>query len=405
MTYYANTPVVRDAFTRSMVESFSDKDNIGVPQAFQSLFGNPANGGQTIYSPDKNTVEITIMRGNDRIAALVPRGGLPGFDASGSKLVDPKYSVFTRVYPLIEDESPIRSDKLLFAMPGETDESRMSREDRMAYLARELIREQQRRIGRTCEYLASQSIITGKMPVKAYGATAAGEIFDFLRPSAHTFAAAAEWGAAAGDPGANLVTASNYVRNDAHVEPDYAIMDAGSFAGLRDNENIQKLADIRRFEFVQLGSVAGLEAKYQRMVANGFTYVGRLLLSNGANLALFIYTEQYTNPSSAATLYLPLGYCVVGSTAARCDRYFGPPEALPMGPTAKAVYRELFGFNLDSPPVAPNAKPGNAFDPAMYFHDAYLDGKNKGVWIRSQAAPIYATVMTDAFSTITGCAS
>jgi hypothetical protein len=139
------------------------------------------------------------------------------------------------------------------------------------------------------------------------------------------------------------------------------------------------------------------------MVANGFNPVGRLVLTNGCSLMLFTYTEQYTNPSGTATLYLPLGYCVVGWTGARADRYFGPPEMLPMGPNAAADYRSLFGFSLDSPPTPPNIKRGNVFDSSMFFHTAYRDGK--AMKILTQAAPIYATTMTDAFAVITGCAT
>jgi hypothetical protein len=140
------------------------------------------------------------------------------------------------------------------------------------------------------------------------------------------------------------------------------------------------------------------------MVANGFLPVGRLLV-NGADLYLFLYVDGYTNPSDTYTLYLPLGYTVLGWTGARCDRYFGPPEVMPMGPSVKADFRSLFGFSLDSPPQAPKTKPGSVFEPASMHYDAYPEGTQKGWVIRAQSAPIFATTMTDAFYVMTGCAS
>jgi hypothetical protein len=167
---YQNTPVEKDDFTRTQVELFSDKDLIGIPQGGQSIFGNPLGNSKTVFSTDKNTVEITILRGNDKIAALVPRGGVPGIDLSKKKLIEQKQSVFQRVYPLSEEEYPIRASQILFAIPGETDAQRVTREVRMNYLAREGAIEMQRRTGRLNEYLAWQSILTGKMPA-IYGTT------------------------------------------------------------------------------------------------------------------------------------------------------------------------------------------------------------------------------------------
>jgi len=403
MAGYQNTPVEKDDFTRTIVEAFSDKDMIGISQGGQSLFGNPAAGGsKTVYSRDKNTVEIAIRRGNDRLAALVPRGGVPGIDASTTKLVEAKQSVFQRVYPLIEDEYPIRASQLLFAIPGESNEARVTREDRMMFLALDGAQEMIRRVGRLNEYLSWQSILTGKQPA-IYGTTDANLQYDFLRPSGHTVAVGTEW--STGDPLGDIADSVDLIRGAAHVTPDYLLLASDSWYAMIQNTVFAGIAENSGYNLIRIGPEDVIPPRYARMVANGFMCVGALVTPNGAKLYLFLYEDLYTNPAGTQTKYLPDGYAVLGYTGTRCDRYFGPPEVMPMAPSVRADFRSLFGFSLDNPPVAPNARPGNVFDPNSLYFDAYPHGNNKGWTIRVQAAPIFATTMTDAFVVMTGCAT
>lgn len=401
MAGYQNTPVEKDDFTRTLVNLFSDKDLIGIPQGGQSIFGDPSSGSRTVYSRDKNTVEIAILRGNDEIAALVPRGGIPGIDLSTPKLVEAKQSVFQRVYPLAEDEYPIRAGQLLFAIPGESDEQRVTREDRMMYLAQEGAAEMVRRVGRLNEYLAWQSILTGKQPA-IIGTTDANLLYDFLRPSGHTVAVGTEWGT--GDPWGDISTGVAAIRAAAHVTPDYCLLASDSWSNMVKNTTLVGLAENPGYNLLRMGPEDTVPSRYNRMVANGFMCVGVLVSENGARIYLFLYEDTYTL-SGTSYRYLPSGYAVLGYSGARCDRYFGPPEVMPMAPSVRADFRSLFGFNLDNPPIAPNARPGNVFDPNSLYFDAYPHGNNKGWTIRVQAAPIFATTMTDAFYVMTGCHS
>lgn len=398
---YQNTPVEKDDFTRTLVELFSDKDLIGIPQGGQSLFGNPANNSKTVFSTDKNTVEIAILRGNTEIAGLVPRGGVPGIDLSTKRLVEQKQSVFQRVYPLIEDYYQVMSEQLLFQIPGETDAQNVTRETRMSFLANEGAVEMQRRIGRLYEYLAWQSIIVGKMPA-IYGTSDTNLLYDFMRPSAHTDAVGTAWDT--GDPVGDIADGVALIRTDAHVTADYLILDNASWENIIVNTNVVARADNRRYELAELGPNDVIPPKYKRMVDNGFMPVGKMV-AGGATIYLFLYLDDYTNPSGTNTLYVPLGYAILGFTGARCDRYFGPPEVMPMGPSVKQDFQSLFGFNLDNPPAVPKSNPGSVFEPNSLSFDAYPTGDNKGWILRAQAAPIFATTMTDAFYVMTGCAT
>lgn len=398
---YQNTPVEKDDFTRTMTEPFDDKDMIGVPQGGQSLFGNPANSSKTVYSTDKNVVEINIMRGNKRMAALVPRGGVPGIDLSTNRLVESKFSAFQRVYPLIQDEYQVHSDQLLFKIPNETDEQKVTREDRAIYLMSEGSKEIIRRIGRMNEYLSWQSLLTGKQPA-IYGTTDTALLYDFLRPSGHTVTVSTAW--ATGDPISDISDGVALIRAAAHVTPDYCVLAPDTWTGMVNNENIYALADNRRYTLIRLGPEDTVPAKYSRMIANGFMCVGSLITENGAVIYLFLYVDEYADlVTGTATAFVPSGYALLGYTGARCDRYFGPPEMMPMAPSQKSDFQSLFGISLDNPPVPPNPRPGNVFDPNSMYFDAYPMGANKGWVLRGQAAPIFATTMTDAFYVMSGC--
>jgi hypothetical protein len=235
-----------------------------------------------------------------------------------------------------------------------------------------------------------------------YGTSDTNLLYDFLRPSTHTVAVGTAWDT--GDPIGDISAGVALVRQNAHITVDYLVMDNGTWENLIVNDAIEARSDNRRYELVRLGKQDSVPAKYDRMIANGFMPVGRVLV-NGADLYLFLYLDAYTNPSGTYTLYVPLGYAMLGWTGARCDRYFGPPEVMPMGPSVKSDFSSLFGFSLDNPPQAPKIKPGTVFESASLHYDAYPEGTNKGWVIRAQSAPIFATTMTDAFYVMTGCAT
>lgn len=87
-----------DIFSRFMAREFDEKSVIAVPTAFQSLFGGP--GSETVFSPDANDVDIDIIRGNERISALIPRGSVSRSLGSNQKNMNvEKYTTFSRKYP------------------------------------------------------------------------------------------------------------------------------------------------------------------------------------------------------------------------------------------------------------------------------------------------------------------
>ncbi|MHA1286835.1 MAG: hypothetical protein ACTSPB_05465, partial [Candidatus Thorarchaeota archaeon] len=176
-------PLATDFYSRFMVDRYNENDHIGVPSGFQSMFGRAEVGGRTLFSPDASMVEIDIMRGNEKISALIPRGmisrPLGGIQKNTATEL---YTTFSRRFPLAEEEGDISADQLEFRSAGENPYANRSRLDRMRDLARQHHLEHMRRMLRMFEVLSAQAILTGYMDA-IIGAVANDkpEYYDFVR--------------------------------------------------------------------------------------------------------------------------------------------------------------------------------------------------------------------------------
>ncbi len=112
---------------------------------------------------------------------------------------------------------------------------------------------------------------------------------------------------------------------------------------------------------------------------------------------IFTYPEVYVDSTGTVTKYIGDEQVLMAYSGARCDRYFGPNEQLPMVPMRAQLYREWFGFDPSAPPVPPKVANSGIISPAMFYCDAYVSNDWKKLSIRSQTAPIFATTQTDAF--------
>ena len=112
------------------------------------------------------------------------------------------------------------------------------------------------------------------------------------------------------------------------------------------------------------------------------------------------YIDGYDNSGGTFTKFIADDQVLMGSVDARCDRYFGPPERLPISNSDRELYMEYFGFSLDAPPMPIIKASGNVIEPQMFHSDAYKSNDRKKITVRTQAAPILATTHTDAFGSI-----
>jgi hypothetical protein len=400
MANFSTTPLAIDEYARFMTDVFDERQVIAVSTVFQAFFGRPETGGRTLFSPDSAVVDIDIVRGNERLAALIHRGSNGRDLGTGqANTIQQQFSHISRVYPLIEEMGDIDSNQLLFRLPGENPFSQRSRIDRMRAHASEHHQEHVRRIVRLFEYLAAQSILTGKMPA-IFGTTDANLQYDFLRNPAHTFTPITTWDNAGADPIGNVETACQLIRENGHARADIALMGSEAMAAFIAHGTVQTLADNRRFELVQVNSNP-VPPNLQRFIDAGAVPRGHLRTPNGYDLWLFSYIDVYTNSAGSPTKYMPEKDVVIGASTARCDRYFGPPERLPDIPARDQLYQQLFGFAPGMAPMPPRIMDvARAISPAMFYFDAYVSDNWKRVSVRSQAAPIFATTQTDAFATL-----
>lgn len=400
MANFSTTPLALDTYARFFTDAFDDRKIISVSTVFQRFFGRPETGAKTLFSPDSAVVDIDIIRGNERLAMLIHRGANGRDIGTGqANTIQQKYSTISRVYPLIEEEGDIDANQLLFRMAGESPLSGRTRLDRMRSLAADQHQEHVRRIVRLFEYLAAQSVLTGKQPA-IFGTTDANLQYDFLRPAGHTITPGVTWDNAAANPIGDIEGGCKLVREDGHAKADIVLMGADAMDAFVNHAGVQALADNRRFELVQVNQNP-VPPNLQWLVEAGAIPRGHLRTPRGYDLWLFTYLDVYTNAAGNPTRYMPDDDVLIAASTARCDRYYGPPERLPDYPAQVQLYQQLFGFAPGLEPMPPNIKEMAAVvNPAMFYFDCYVNGNIKRVTARTQAAPILATTQTDAFVTL-----
>lgn len=399
MTWHT-TPSAPGIYQRFMVDMFSDYDFIALPTMFLSCFGRSASGSKTHFIKNGESVDIDIIRGNEKLSPLRQRGTYASEKADQKDLLVQQFSTGVMGFPLLEEKTPLHAHQLFQRLPGETQYQQMERLSKLRYYASEGHKEHVRRLIRTFEYLAMKSITEGGMPKVTLDESTL--TYDWKRNPDHTITTATSWSDAAAPVGADLDTAAHYVRVNGHVEPEYAIFDTTAWTGLMGNTALKALADNRRIDQYRIGSDAGeAPASVAHLIAGGAKYRGMLVTNRGYKLALLTYSDVYTDSSGNPTAFMPAELVVVGSSQARCDRYFGPDERLPVLASEKAEFAELFGFSQSPGPMPGNIKgPAGLLSPDMFMFDAFVSTDRKNVTLRSQAAPIFCTTMTDAWATI-----
>ena len=391
------TPLAVDQYSRFMIDTFDQREIISVPTAFQAFFTN----GFTNYSPDANIVDIDIIKGNEKLAALIHRGG-EGRSVKGQKNTnEAKWTNVLRKYPLGEEEGDISADQLNFRIPGEHPYAAKMKLERMRVLAAKHHLEHIRRYGRLFEFLCSEALLKGTMPA-ILGTTVSDLIYDFYRLATHLITVSTKWDAASPDIFGDIDGACDLVRADGHITPDMMILGGSAMDAFIKDTTVSAVSDNRRYELIEVSLGNPVPEHFAKFVAGGLNARGRVRTPKGYELWMFTYNDLYTNASGVATKYMPESKALICNSKARCDRYFGPSEVLPPTAQKAAWYQEMFGFNMTAPPMPPIQGSSDIIRPEMFYSDAYQATNDKNVTIRTQSAPIFATTQTDAFVTLLG---
>jgi len=395
------SPVALDSFSRFMAEMFDEKDIISVPTAFQAFFGNPASNGRTVFSDNSLDIDIDIIRGNEKTSALIPRGMVSRPLGSLQKNLNvEKYTSFSRKYPLAEEEGDINANQILQRVAGENPYAGRDRQSRMRILALKLHLESIRRIVRMNERLAAQSILDGVQD--AIIGTANTDLqYDFKRDATNFITPTNKWNSGSQTIMADIDGACTIARKNGKTNPNFIGFGQDAMSAFIADTDVRADADNRRFELLEVTTGNPVPPEYTRFVEAGWIPRGRLRTPGGHVLWMFSMTDVYETDAGVSTPYMPVDEAIITTVKARCDRYFGPPEVLPMVGQRIELYQSLFGFNPESPPMPPNIKsPGGIIMPAMFHCDAYVAPDWKKVTIRTQEAPIFATTQTDSFVTL-----
>lgn len=395
------TPQTQDAFTRVMAPAFDDRISIPMGTGFQAFFGNPASGGKTLFSGDAGVVDIDIIRGNEKIAALIPRGTVSRpLGSLQSNTQDGKFSTFSRKYPLSEEEGDIDSNMILQRKAGEQPFARSTRVERMRVHGFNIITEHVRRIIRMCEVLAAQSVLTGVQDA-IIGTSNADLQYDFHRNAANIITVGTAWSNVAAPIFGDLDNAAGKVRQNGKIPADMVVFGSTAMAGFRKNTQVLAEADNSGYQVVQVSDMGPVPPRFNRFIAGGFVPQGNITTPEGHKLWLFTYTDGgYENSAGTFVNFIGVDQVLITSSEARCDRYFGPPERLPITSMDRELYLETFGISLDIPPAGMVRSEGGIIEPQMFHADAYTSADRKRITVRTQAAPIFATTQTDAFVTL-----
>lgn len=395
---FLSTPLGVDTYSRYMIDLYDERETMDVSTGFQSIFGNPTAGGRTLFSPDSEVVDIDIMRGNRKIAALVNRGSASRRITGSKDTQMAEWTSVTRKYPLIEEEGPISANKLNARVPGEAPYMGMQKIDRMRYYARSIHMEHIRRIARLNEYLCSLSVRTGVHPA-ILGTANTDLIYDFQRTAGNTITPANTWNSGSQDILGDIDQACEAVRVNGKLMPDVMILGGEAMDAFLKDTTVKDQADNRRFELIDVSTNNPVPPAYDRYVASGLIPRGRLRTPAGFVLWMFTYLDSWQTDAGVDTKFMPADEVSIFSSKARADRYFGPSERLPLDPSTIQMYQQYFGFNPMSAPMPPNISNMSAvITPAQFFCDAYTGENKKGLVVRTQSAPIFATTATDGFA-------
>lgn len=392
----AETPGALGLYQRYMARGWDERELIGVPTLFQRIF---ARNGETVFSDSADVLDIEVIRANgERTAALIPRGGITR--SLGSLQVathEQKFTSVNRVFPLSVELYDISASQLNKRLMGEPLYQPWSREKRLRKLAAVGMRETVKRTARMFEVLAAQAARTGKQDAILGEATPS---FDFKRNANNTITVSVKWDASSPTILADIDDALDALRQNGHMRGNVMLAGADALDAAIHNSDFQTIADNRRFGFIQLGDQP-LPSQYQWLVDGGADARGWILTPKGRKVWVFTYDEGYTNSGGTYTPYMPVDECLLFATAARCDRYFGPPETLPPDSAQMRFYADRFGMAPNSLP--PNTMIGNVIMPQMLHFDAYGDVEGTAITHRTQSAPVFATIHVDGFALLDGC--
>jgi hypothetical protein len=393
-----------------MQEMFDENMFKHVSTCWLPFFGDATAGGsKTLFSPDRNVVDIQIKKAKMSYAKMRLRG-IPTDNIGDTikRLRNERYTSVSRTFPLMEDAGSIGAEQLLDVGFGNNPYMDTTKQQRMRELAVDMFNEIAPRFVSGFNLLAKDSILTGFQPA-IFGTTDSGLKYDFLRSTNLFNSPTTEWNVSGATILADIDDMCTRVFREGKLKPDAMFTSGTVINAMINDADFSSLADNRRFNLVGIGSsnkmgenpITTMPTQYNKFVQSGWLYKGWIQTPEGYELHLFV-TPDYTQEDNGDVIELmDSDKALICSTQARCDRYFGPSEMLPFTPSMIREQEEIFGISLSVVNTSIMIKNKSALiRPDMFYTHAWRNQGNTNATVRVQSAPIFPTIHTDAFGVL-----
>lgn len=253
-------------------------------------------------------IDVDFKKGNRALAPFVHR------KIGGKTIPNAGYKTKSYTPPLIAPNKITTAEDLLTRLPGESIYSGKTPAERAIKKTSDDFKELKEMIIRRKEWMAAQSIFTGKIPIIGKGIS---EEIDFEFTNKETITTAAKkWTADTSDPIADLRRWRKQVQKTGFVNCNICIMADDVATAFVNNPKVQKLLDVKAYDLATIKP---------RELPNGTTYVGTL---KGEGLDIYTYNEwfldNWTNPEAPEEKSLvPDGMLALLSTNANYSIYYG----------------------------------------------------------------------------------
>lgn len=252
-------------------------------------------------------VNFDIVEGDRKIAPYVnPKVG-------GKVVPNKGYRTQTYTAPLVAPEKVTEAEEMLDRMPGEQITSNTTPAERAVRKIRADLRELDEMITRREEEMCAEALFLGKITVKGEGVD---DEIDFGFTNKETLASGKKWTASGSDPIGDLRRWKRAIAKDGHVNADICIMSEAAAAAFINNEQVQKLLDIKNYSIAKINPM---------QISAGVSYIGTI---SALGMSIYTYDEYYTDDwttpgTEVVKPYVPEGVIGLFSTAAECTMLYG----------------------------------------------------------------------------------
>ena len=254
-------------------------------------------------------IDVDFYKGKRRIAPFVnPKSAAKVMEKTGFK-------TNTFVTPLLKPKDVTTIEDLSVRLPGESIYSGYSRDERALTLLTEKLAEFNDSMIRREEWMCSQAMLTGKIPVIGEGVN---YTIDFGFTNKETLLGASLWSSATSDPLADIDRWVLACQQSGYHTPNVCLMSADTHAAFVKRLMAQGVMN-------QFSGNVELATIKPSQLSENVIYGGMILKYN---MPIYIYNEWYiddwTNPDvPVENALVPNGTCLLGSTNAKSAIYYG----------------------------------------------------------------------------------